>query len=198
MKYLNILIIFFIYVIILIITYTIYINIFKIDVVLYSSIFCSFLASIIITVFLFIVRKFKIFSFFEKILIIIICSLIGYSLAISLPTVIDRSLSFYILEKIHQRGGGIQLNKMDIVFTKEYIIEHKLIDIRITEQLQSNTIIIEDECLKLTKKGKKLVKFSRFFRKYFLPKKRLIRNEYSDKLIDPFMNSDLKPNYICK
>ena len=59
---------------------------------------------------------------------------------------IDRSLSFYILEKLDQRGGGIKVDKMDIVFTKEYLKEHRLIDIRLTEQLKTKTVIIDKNC----------------------------------------------------
>ena len=43
--------------------------------------------------------------------------LLGYILAISVPTVLDRSLSFYILEKLQQRGGGIQQSRFNEVFT---------------------------------------------------------------------------------
>ena len=186
------------YILLLIPIYMAYINFVKVDVVLYSSIFCSLITLVLLTLLLIIIKKFKIFSFFEKLLIINICGLIGYSFAISFPTVIDRSLSFYILEKLNQRGGGIKIDKIKLVFTKEYLLEHKLIDIRITEQLQTNTIKIENDCLKLTTKGQRLVKFSRFFRKHFLPKKRLIRNAYSDELIDPFKNSSLDFDYKCK
>ena len=197
MKYLLTIATIFLYVLLLIPIYMAYINFVKVNVVLFASIFCSLIALALLTLFLIILKKFQIFSLFEKILIISICGLIGYSLALSLPTVIDRSLSFYILEKLNQRGGGIHLDKMNLVFTKEYILEHKLIDVRITEQLETKTVKIENNCLKLTTKGQKLVKFSRFFRKYFLPKKRLIRNKYSNDLIDPFKNGDFQFDYKC-
>ena len=146
--------IFFIF--LLIIIYTIYINQFNVNVLLYSSLFCVLISLAIATIFLFSI-KVKYVNFFEKILILIICALTGYSLVLSLPTVIDRSLSFYILEKLDQRGGGIKVDKMDIVFTKEYLKEHRLIDIRLTEQLKTKTVIIDKNCLRLTSKGKKVV-----------------------------------------
>lgn len=185
------------YLILLLIIYLLFINFTKIDVLLYSSIFCSILALLIFTLLLFYIPNYKIFNLFEKICIINICALIGYSLAVSLPTVIDRSLSFYILEKLNQRGGGIQLKKLRLVFTEEYMREHKLIDIRVTEQLKTKSVIIENDCLKLTKRGKKIVNFSTFFRKYFLPKKRLIRGKYSDDLISPLKNKGEIPDYHC-
>lgn len=186
--------IFFIF--LLIIIYTIYINQFNVNVLLYSSLFCVLISLTIATIFLFSI-KVKYVNFFEKILILIICALTGYSLVLSLPTVIDRSLSFYILEKLDQRGGGIKVDKMDIVFTKEYLKEHRLIDIRLTEQLKTKTVIIDKNCLRLTSKGKKVVRFSNIFRQYFLPKQRLIRDKYTDELISPLDNETDIPDYLC-
>jgi len=186
--------IFFIF--LLIIIYTIYINQFNVNVLLYSSLFCVLISLTIATIFLFSI-KVKYVNFFEKILILIICSLTGYSLVLSLPTVIDRSLSFYILEKLDQRGGGIKVDKMDIVFTKEYLKEHRLIDIRLTEQLKTKTVIIDKNCLRLTSKGKKVVRFSNIFRQYFLPRQRLIRDKYTDELISPLDNEIDIPDYLC-
>ena len=116
--------------------------------------------------------------------------LLGYAFAISIPTVIDRSLSFYILEKLDHRGGGIQLASFEDVFTREYVKEHRLVDVRLTEQQASGTIIIQGGCVKLTKRGKRLAGFSRYFRKIFLPKRRLLMGEYSDSLTDPFRSSN--------
>ena len=186
--------IFFIF--LLIVIYTIYINQFNVNVLLYSSLFCVLISLTIATIFLFSI-KVKYVNFFEKILILIICALTGYSLVLSLPTVIDRSLSFYILEKLDQRGGGIKVDKMDIVFTKEYLKEHRLIDIRLTEQLKTKTVIIDKNCLRLTSKGKKVVRFSNIFRQYFLPKQRLIRDKYTDELISPLDNETDIPDYLC-
>ena len=186
--------IFFIF--LLIIIYTIYINQFNVNVLLYSSLFCVLISLTIATIFLFSI-KVKYVNFFEKILILIICALTGYSLVLSLPTVIDRSLSFYILEKLDQRGGGIKVDKMDIVFTKEYLKEHRLIDIRLTEQLKTKTVIIDKNCLRLTSKGKKVVRFSNIFRQYFLPKQRLIKDKYTDELISPLDNETDIPDYLC-
>ena len=186
--------IFFIF--LLIIIYTIYINHFNVNVLLYSSLFCVLISLAIATIFLFSI-KVKYLNLFEKILMLIICALTGYSLVLSLPTVIDRSLSFYILEKLNQRGGGIKVDKMDLVFTKEYLKEHRLIDIRLTEQLKTKTVIIDKNCLRLTSKGKKIVGFSTIFRQYFLPKQRLIRDKYTDELISPLDNETVIPDYLC-
>ena len=146
---------------------------------------------------------FQEFTLFKKIQMGIIFLLLGYSFAISIPTVIDRSLSFYLLEKIQQRGGGIQKSGFEDVFIKEYMPEHHLVEIRLTEQLESGTIIIENSCVKLTKKGEILATISRYFRKHFLPKRRLLLGKYTSDLIDPFghvidINKQNNFKYICQ
>jgi hypothetical protein len=106
-------------------------------------------------------------------------------------------LSFYLLEKLQQRGGGIQQNRFAEIFTGEYMREHRLVDIRLTEQLQSGTIEIVDGCVLLTSKGAKLASFGRFFRTYLLPKKRLLMGQYTDQLTDPFRASESAVDYTC-
>jgi hypothetical protein len=114
------------------------------------------------------------------------------------PTVIDRSLSFYILEKLQQRGGGIKLDAFDQVFTQEYVKEHRLVDVRLTEQQQSGTVEIKDGCVKLTAWGQTIASSSRYFRAHFLPKQRLLMGKYSDDLTDPFRNSAERTDYRCQ
>lgn len=178
--------------------YLIHIKYFRVNVVFYSAVLDGVLASIFASVILFRIKCFSLFNIFEKSLMTVIWILAGYVFAISIPTVIDRSLSFYILEKLDQRGGGIQLVRFEEVFTKEYVIEYRLVDVRLTEQQASGTIIIQDGCVKLTDRGKQLAAFSRYFRKNFLPKQRLLMGEYTDSLTDPFRLSEDVYDYRCK
>ena len=140
---------------------------------------------------------YKSFSATNKILLSFLMASIGYSFAISIPTVIDRSLSIYLLEKIQQRGGSVKVSGLEHMIITEYIKEQRLADIRITEQLESGTIKISGDCLSLTSKGELIATLTRFYRKNFLPKHRLILNNYSDDLTDPFRNSPLKVDYGC-
>lgn len=166
---------------------------------LYSSLGVSFLALIFASILIYRLNFFNIFSFFEKIQTVFILFLLGYIFAISIPTIIDRSLSFYILEKLQQRGGGIQLAKFNYIFTTEYMREHRLVDIRLTEQMASGTLTIGDDgCVRLTKKGDYIASFGQFFRKNLLPKKRLVMGGYTEELTDPFKRSDEAPDYLCK
>ncbi|RNA64282.1 hypothetical protein CR163_002885 [Prosthecochloris sp. ZM_2] len=159
---------------------------FNVNVVFYSALFDALLASAVVSVLLFTSRFFSVFTGFEKVQTMIILVLLGYVFAISVPTVLDRSLSFYIIEKLQQRGGAIAEQEMEAVFTQEYVKEHRLVDVRLTEQIESGTITVEDGMVRLTPFGRQLAGFSRFFRLHFLPKQRLLRGEYTDELTDPF------------
>jgi hypothetical protein len=170
---------------------------FDVNVVFYASLLDAAIA-VVLAIALLSLAPFRVFNAFEKLQLIVVWALIGYAYAISVPTVIDRSLSFYILEKLEQRGGGIRKDAFDRVFTDEYMKEHHLVDIRLTEQEQSGTVVIRDGCVKLTPKGVALASFSRFYRTNLLPKKRLILDSYTDALTDPFRNSDAHADYTCE
>ena len=187
----------FLYLIILFITYYIHINFFNINVIFYSALYDVLIATIISIILIYKMPPFRLFNRFEKNQFLIIWLLTGYALAISLPTLLDRSLSFYLLEKIQQRGGGIEQKSFEEIFTNEYMIEFRLIDVRLTEQIESGTIEIKDGCVKLTKTGKILVLFSSYFRHNLLSKHRLLMGEYTDELTNPFRNSNSNISYVC-
>ena len=51
---------------------------------------------------------------------------------------------------------------------------------------------------RITPKGERLASISRFLRTNFLPKHRLLAGEYTDALVDPFVNSPKGPmGYEC-
>ncbi|MEN4902082.1 hypothetical protein [Luteimonas sp. TWI1437] len=171
---------------------------FRVDVVLYAAIIDALIAVAICAGLLWGARQARHFTGLECILLLLFWTLGGYSFAISVPTVVDRSLSFYILEKLQQRGGGIEQARMADVFVKEYMVEHRLVDIRLTEQLESGTITIEHGCVRLTDKGQRFASMGRFYRAHFLPKHRLIMGGYSDDLTDPFRRSASEVDYRCR
>jgi len=178
----------------LIAAYLIHINFFDVNVVFYAALLDAVIAAVIAGLVLFVITS---LNGFEKLLLVMIWLLVGYALAISLPTVIDRSLSFYILEKLQQRGGGIKQDAFARVFTDEYMKEYRLVDVRLTEQLESGTIQIRDGCVLLTDKGQRIASFGQFFRHNLLPKHRLLMGQYSDALVDPFKNSADVTDYKC-
>lgn len=187
------------YIFVLLAVYFVHIRFFTVDVVFYSAILDSLIAVLIAVGLGWLAPLIRTtLSAFERTLLVCIWLLGGYAFAISVPTVVDRSLSMYILEKLAQRGGGIELNAMQTVFTEEYVREHRLVDVRITEQLESGTITLENGCVKLTEKGQNIASMSRWFRMNLLPKQRLLMGEYSDDLTDPFKSSQGGYQYECQ
>lgn len=182
----------------LLLVYYLHMRYLRVNVVLYASILDAIVALVVVFSIFGLLKWFRGFSRLEVIQLAAIWLLGGYIFAISVPTVIDRSLSFYILEKLQQRGGGIREDAFRQVFTDEYVREHHLVEVRLTEQLQSGTIKIENGCVKLTGRGEQLASFSRFYRKNLLPTHRLLMGRYTDALTDPFRDSQMPSDYRCK
>ena len=198
MKYLKLLGATALFGLLLLVVYVIHVRYVPVNVVFYSAMLDDVLATGLTLLLLAALGWLRSFSRFEIAQMVCIWLLLGYSFAISVPTVIDRSLSFYILEKLQQRGGGIKLDAFDQVFTQEYVKEHRLVDVRLTEQQQSGTIVIRNGCVLLTDWGQTIATTSRYFRNHFLPKQRLLMGEYSDDLTDPFRNSVNRSDYQCQ
>ena len=191
------------FVIVLLVVYYIHIKFFEVNVVFYTAILDGVIATALTAIIFLFTPYSNLFTGFEKTLLVTIWVLGAYIYAISIPTVLDRSLSFYILQKIQERGGGIKESGFKEIFINEYVKEHHLVEVRLTEQLQSGTIKIDkNRCVQLTPWGEKLATGSLWFRKHFLPKKRLLMGEYTDALTDPFKNGGIDSNrtfdYICK
>ncbi|MCC4597581.1 hypothetical protein NRY95_03485 [Xanthomonas campestris pv. phormiicola] len=187
-----------IFIVVLLLTYYIHMRYLQVNVVFYASILDAFIAMAVVTGGLALLRWFRDFSRLEFLQLLLIWMLGGYVFAISVPTVIDRSLSFYILEKLQQRGGGIREDAFKQIFTDEYVREYHLVDVRLTEQLESGTIEIHDGCVRLTERGERLASFSGFYRRNLLPTHRLLMGKYTDALVDPFRDSQMSSDYRCQ
>lgn len=196
-KYLRAFVATVLFIVALLLVYYVHMRYFRVNVVLYASILDAFIAVVTVFAALHLLKWFRDFSRLELIQLALIWLLGGYVFAISIPTVIDRSLSFYILEKLQQRGGGIREDAFRQVFTDEYVREHHLVEVRLTEQLQSGTVTIQDGCVTLTARGERLASFSRFYRQNLLPTHRLLMGQYTDALTDPFRDSQMPVDYRC-
>ncbi len=130
-------------------------------------------------------------------------SLLTSFLAIALysvmgPTVIDRSLSIYIVEKVAQRGGEVAEAAMPAIFIEEYMPEYRLVDVRMTEQLASGTLRLENGCLYLTDRGRRIAGFANFYRKHFLPQRRILMGQETSQLTDPLRGQPQRVNVACR
>ena len=181
-----------------VVVHLLHVKFFIVDVIFYAGLFDLFLSSVIFGIFymFFLQRRFA----FEKD-VVVLTSLLGlacgYIFALTVPTVIDRSLSAYMLEKIESRGGGVRFDALEVIFVEEYIPEYRLMDVRMQEALSSGTVVIENDCVVLTGKGRKVAGMTSFYRKNLLPKRRRLLGEVTDVLTDPFANSDQNVSYLC-
>lgn len=182
---------------VLIVLHVVQMRTMKVDVVLYASIGGAVIAAFLCFAVLRFAGGLHSLSTLEQAMLLCIWLLGGYAFAISIPTVLDRSLSFYILEKIQQRGGGVRRNAMERIFIDEYVREHRLVDVRLTEQVESGTVVVRDGCVMLTPRGQRLASFSRAYRRHLLPVRRLLAGEYTDALTDPFRDSHVVADYGC-
>lgn len=172
---------------------------FPVRVVLYDTVGDLVLAGVIISIFYKLILS-KMISLTRREMCLSLLSgfLAGLLYAVMFPTVIDRSLSIYMLEKLVQRGGSIDASSFGDVIKTEFFPEHRLVEARLTEQLNSGTIVIREGCVHITSRGEAIVEFTKFFRSNFLPKQREILGQFTDDLVHPFRFSQLKAPYKCK
>lgn len=178
-----------IFVVVLLAVWSLHSRLLPVAVVLFSALADVAVAVLVAGALLLLPFARRVLEPFERVLLVVIWLLGGYAFAVSIPTVLDRSLSFYILEKLQQRGGGISEDAIGDVFVREYLPEFRLVDVRLTEQVEAGTVVIRDGCVVLTERGDRLASFSRFFRLNLQPRRRLLADEYTDALVDPFHGS---------
>lgn len=173
-------------------------NFFRVSVILYACIIDIILASALtVLAWKLVVERWFMLDPVELSLsaIIGVLALLVYS--IMGPTVIDRSLSLYIVEKLDHRGGEFSEEAFPEMLNREFMQEYSVADVRLTEQVTSGTAVIEDGCIRLTGKGRALSGLTGFYRKHFLPKKRVIRGVVTDRLTDPLRDSPVLVPYSC-
>jgi len=170
-----------------------------VHVVLYSALLDTVIAGIIAAIVCAVWLRPRLAASREEIgLSISLGVLLAAFYSLSVPTIVDRSLSIYILEKLAQRGGGIRQDAMPDVFKDEYLPEHQLVSIRLTEQLNSGTVRIENGCVLLTDRGRLIASLARLYRSNLLPRHREIMGRMTDELTDPFRNSVPHVSYTCR
>ncbi len=169
-----------------------------ISVILYACIWDMFLTlAIACAVYWFFYRRFTRLLATEFSLVIAVSSLLVMLYAVMGPTVIDRSLSIYIVEKIDHRGGAVAEAAMPKIILTEFMQEYRVSDVRMTEQVTSGTVKIENGCIRLTSRGKRLAGITRFYRNNFLPKLRQVGEEVTSDLTDPYRDTPVLVPFQC-
>ncbi len=145
----------------------------------------------------FLLRRKSALSLEESVLSVLLASVTVILYAVMGPTVIDRSLSIYIVQKLDQRGGAVAIDAVSDIFVEEYMPEFRLVDVRLTEQISSGTARVEGNCLVLTSKGRLLADFADFYRRTLLPQKRILMDEVTNQLTRPFDGAQQKVDTAC-
>ncbi|WVH09084.1 MAG: hypothetical protein EoVTN8_406 [Fluviibacter phosphoraccumulans EoVTN8] len=153
---------------------------FSVNVLLYASLF-DVVLSVILTIPLIVNVFQKTLDGFGMLLVISLLLFFGYSYAITIPTIIDRSLSVYILEQIKKSGGEVSVNEYYRKINYDYFYDYKVPEMRLSEQLSSGTIeMTQDGMVKLTTKGKFVTDLTISYRKIMMPTHRLIIDKYEN------------------
>lgn len=169
-----------------------------VSVILYACLLDALVASALVLGLYFLFwSKRSVLMVTEASLTVVAANLLVLLYAVMGPTVIDRSLSIYIVQKVDMRGGEVAEAAIPAIFTDEYMPEFRLVDVRLTEQETSGTLVIEDGCITITRKGRLLSRFAGFYRKNFMPKKRVLMGEITDQLTDPFRGTQQRVDVRC-
>jgi hypothetical protein len=157
-------------------------------VILYACILDSVIASALVGGAVYIFAR-KALDRIDTTLAFVLANALVAIYAIMGPTVIDRSLSLYIVEDVEQHGGTVSQAAMHDIFVREYLPEFRVVDLRITEQLQSGTLRLDHGCLRITPRGQALAAFVRWYRSVLLPRRRVMLGVETDALRHPFAHT---------
>ena len=83
----------------------------------------------------------------------------SYAFIITLPVVIDRSLSVFILNRLASHQTSMPVDELYKIVS-EYFSDQSIVQKRIEEQLATGSIVFENNEIHLTKKGLNIAKFS--------------------------------------
>jgi hypothetical protein len=142
-----------IFLVLLMVIHVLHVLLFKPTVTLYAALFDCIIASLSTAIF---ARRDKRLTATRKLFFVVLLQA-GIILAILGPTVIDRSLSLYLLTKISESGGKVELAGFNELFISGYIEDFDVIEVRLTEQLKSGTLIVVEDHIQLTKIGRAVV-----------------------------------------
>lgn len=99
-------------------------------------------------------------------------TMIVYSFHITIPTIIDRSISLYILSRMDGRTSGIKFEELQQSFLEGYVNGHNAVCRRLDEQLVTGNIRFEEESYYITPNGARVMDLLRNIAKL------VRRNEY--------------------
>lgn len=89
-------------------------------------------------------------------------ALLGYAFVITVPSLLDRSISIYLIAAVAQAGErGLSKNELQGGFLRDYVGGTATIDKRVAEQLASGHVVDEGGRLRITERGERVYRFNR-------------------------------------
>ena len=132
-------------------------HIYRESIVFYNGIFCLFIFTLIATcIWIYAAINRREYNYFlENFLYAMLVSfLFSYSFIITIPSLLDRSISLYILSSIVEAGdSGASKNQIDDWFARGFIARNDAVAKRLHEQIITGNIIFLDGQYKITKRG---------------------------------------------
>ncbi|MCB1474062.1 MAG: hypothetical protein KDJ68_14605 [Rhodobiaceae bacterium] len=92
----------------------------------------------------------------ELVTAVLAASFLVYAFHITLPTIVDRSISLFILSRV-DREAGLSIEEMQSAFVDGYVSGHDAVCRRVDEQLGSGNIVFRDGRYVLTPTGAMLL-----------------------------------------
>lgn len=86
---------------------------------------------------------------------VIIQALFGYAVIITFPSLLDRSISMYILATIAKSGKQVPVERIQKLFEVGYVRDTYTVNKRLNEQIATGNILIKDETIFITERGMK-------------------------------------------
>ena len=154
---------------------------FHVRVVLYDTLFDAMIATCIVALlyYLFLRRNLAL-SVWEASLAIVASLLILTNYAVVIPTIVDRSLSIGLLEMLATNGGSMKQEEIEPRVFRDFFPAYNVVPIRITEQIHSGTITVDNGCVRLTRWGETVVAFTTWFRRNLLPRHRDVLGNFDN------------------
>jgi hypothetical protein len=154
---------------------------FHVRVVLYDTLLDAVIATCIVALlYYFVLRRNLTLSIWEASLAIVASLLILTNYAVLIPTIVDRSLSIGLLEMVARHGGSMKQEAIEPLIFEDFFPAYDVVPIRITEQVHSGTITIDNGCIRLTRLGRTVVAFTTWFRRNLLPRHRDVLGNFDN------------------
>ncbi len=168
-----------VFMIVFLVLFTLDRQIFERPIIFYDALFCIGLTAVLIIV-LYIAyvvykrpRKLGIFRHTPAALAVFV--LAAYSFSITVPALIERSISLFIVSQVAATGQqGVSLKELQDVFYSDYILRNEAIPKRLEEQALSGNLTIVDGKYVATRRGQFVFATQQWFIEMFKADRRYI------------------------